>query len=1143
MNKNLTPLLNERLRQWLLLGSFSALHAAHGQTAPVVTPPPKDPEETIVLSPFVVTTSENTGYYATNTLAGTRLRTELRDLGNAISVVTKEFMDDVNAGDVSDLLVYTAGTEVGGVEGNFLGMNTNSADATSAEIYAPPQNFTRVRGLAAADITRGDYFRTSIPIDSYNTERVEIIRGSNSILFGLGSPAGIINNSLKQARLDRNRGELMFQLDQFGTTRQQLDYNAALLKGQLGLRLNLLNEDTRFKQDFTFERDRRVHLAGNWQPDFALFRNSAVLDRPTIRVHAELGELESNRPRTTPPGDAISSFFDSRKLNKRTFDPRVTGFASLAGSSTGYAAEPGRWWWHMGYVYEQHDSSTQGVTGRPYSIMWARPGPAVGTVNGVVQPSLFGSTMDVYAMGRLPADLRLQLYGADINGTRTDVSSFWKKQDILDASVFNFYEQTLEGPNKHLAEKFHDLGITLDQTFLDQTFGVQYALNVQSYGLDGFSFSSVERGDEIYIDVNTHLQDGTPNPNVGRPFFTGRFVGNRRSSDTESVVHRGTAFAQLDFLKVMKESRLARWLGQHTFSAVGEKSVTDVDYIDWSSAIADPRNANLRTTTGIGTTDRRNAQNEITTVSYLGPSLISRTSAAGANIPGLAADQLTPTTGLSASVLNPATLQWETQTSFDVLRDIPRDASLRRTDIESRALAWQGKTLDRHLVLTAGWRRDRLKSYFKQARDLDGDNMQDPTDPQYFINTAQPTSVFTGETVSTGAVAHLPRRLAEKLPLRARLSLHAAMSENFSPTGTRVDFRNAEIDAPTGETQEFGFTVSLLDEKLVARVNWFETRQDNAVSSLPINTFYLLGFEGNVMTAINRGENTSLAEVNNYLTQGGRNTSNALPSTFVLGAQQVPVANLRAALPFGLWDTAGFSVDATGVVRANGIPNFAQIEDFVSEGLEAEIVYNPLPNWRMMLNVAKQESVRTNIGRGLGELVESRWATWQTTGSVRESGGSEPARDRFRRDLYNPWITSQALSGSVAPELRKWRVNFITNYEFTAGRLKGFGVGGAARWQDKAAIGFPITRDATTGGLREDITRPYYGPTELNWDFWTSYTTKILRDKVGLKVQLNVKNALTGDETIPVLAQPDGSIAAVRIADPRRITLSTTFSF
>src|SRR5262245_32692612 len=46
-------------------------------------------EPTIVLSPFEVVAEEDSGYKATSTLAGTRLRSELKDLAASISVVTK----------------------------------------------------------------------------------------------------------------------------------------------------------------------------------------------------------------------------------------------------------------------------------------------------------------------------------------------------------------------------------------------------------------------------------------------------------------------------------------------------------------------------------------------------------------------------------------------------------------------------------------------------------------------------------------------------------------------------------------------------------------------------------------------------------------------------------------------------------------------------------------------------------------------------------------------------------------------------------------------------------------------------------------------------------------------------------------------
>ena len=74
-------------------------------------------EEIIELSPFTVSSTTDVGYTATSTLAGTRLRTDLKDLGSAISVITKEFLKDTGATDAGTLLSYTTNTEVGGGSG------------------------------------------------------------------------------------------------------------------------------------------------------------------------------------------------------------------------------------------------------------------------------------------------------------------------------------------------------------------------------------------------------------------------------------------------------------------------------------------------------------------------------------------------------------------------------------------------------------------------------------------------------------------------------------------------------------------------------------------------------------------------------------------------------------------------------------------------------------------------------------------------------------------------------------------------------------------------------------------------------------------------------------------------------------------
>ena len=189
----------------------------------------EDEEDVYTLSQFQIDESEVQGYLATSTLAGTRIKTDLKDLGSAISVVTEEFMDDVSATDAQTLLSYTLGTEVGGYQGNFAG----GSEQRQSRIYLTdervnPQRNQRIRGLGSADLTRG-FFLSDIPFDTYNTERVTVSRGPNSLLFGIGSPGGVINNATKQALHGEEFGEIGVRLDNYGSWRLSFDYNKPLI--------------------------------------------------------------------------------------------------------------------------------------------------------------------------------------------------------------------------------------------------------------------------------------------------------------------------------------------------------------------------------------------------------------------------------------------------------------------------------------------------------------------------------------------------------------------------------------------------------------------------------------------------------------------------------------------------------------------------------------------------------------------------------------------------------------------------------------------------------------------------------------------------------------------------------------------------
>src|SRR4051812_6533484 len=92
-------------KPWLRPAALVALltFACFAAAAPA---PAVNKEEPIELSPFVVSTQADTGYAATNTLDGSRLNTALRDTPGAISVFTKDFLDDIGATNMEEILRY-----------------------------------------------------------------------------------------------------------------------------------------------------------------------------------------------------------------------------------------------------------------------------------------------------------------------------------------------------------------------------------------------------------------------------------------------------------------------------------------------------------------------------------------------------------------------------------------------------------------------------------------------------------------------------------------------------------------------------------------------------------------------------------------------------------------------------------------------------------------------------------------------------------------------------------------------------------------------------------------------------------------------------------------------------------------------------
>ena len=99
-----------------ILGCLALALFPGGMFAQAVVPQPTSTptgpvgEDVTQLSPFEVVENNN-GYYAANTMSGTRVNSKIEDLGASITVVTKEQMADFAMLGIHDLFAYEANTE------------------------------------------------------------------------------------------------------------------------------------------------------------------------------------------------------------------------------------------------------------------------------------------------------------------------------------------------------------------------------------------------------------------------------------------------------------------------------------------------------------------------------------------------------------------------------------------------------------------------------------------------------------------------------------------------------------------------------------------------------------------------------------------------------------------------------------------------------------------------------------------------------------------------------------------------------------------------------------------------------------------------------------------------------------------------
>jgi len=146
----------------------------------------------------------------------------LRDVPQSITVVTERLIDDRNIDTLKEALHNTAGISFQAAEGG--------------------EEDIRLRGFSLQ--ASGDIFADGLrdpafyERDTFNYDRLEVLRGSASMLFGRGSTGGAVNQVNKQPLL-YGRNEAALTIGDNGYARATLDLNQRLGESN-ALRVNLM---------------------------------------------------------------------------------------------------------------------------------------------------------------------------------------------------------------------------------------------------------------------------------------------------------------------------------------------------------------------------------------------------------------------------------------------------------------------------------------------------------------------------------------------------------------------------------------------------------------------------------------------------------------------------------------------------------------------------------------------------------------------------------------------------------------------------------------------------------------------------------------------------------------------------------------
>lgn len=1065
-------------------------------------------DEPVMLSPFQLSSDRVHGYQTRDTLAGTRLNALLEDLGSSITVVTLQQLADTASLDLNDVFRYEASTEGTASYTQFTALRNGGVNDF---VQQDPATANRVRGLgvigssgSGINLAFGNQsINNALPVDPYNLAAIEILRGPNSNLFGLGASAGTVNLVPAFADLTHTSASAMLRVDDWGGHRESLNFNQPLLPGRLALRLATVHEEKGFTRQPASERINRLYLTLTAQPFKAT----------TVHASFERYDNRYRRPNALTPLDTTA---DWRAAGEPTWDP-TTQVVTLA---NGQQVGP--------FSVAQDNTLPSGLmTGS------ALNGRLLTFIDDhqvqLFTPARTGSLITSGTPSPLTqnSNVRFLETGTFLMRNKAALYPLFIAPAVHDKSLYDWEHVNYVAPNWG-----HDDATTysaeLEHTFLrseSHLLAGRVGWFRQDFTRDNHNFISGTDND-VYIDVNEKLLDGTPNP-----FFRRLYVEAIDAVQLLTPERSDTQSADLayQFTPSPDLPRWLSWINTQRLALHGEVNRHESVNYRYSPYVSDDH-------AWVNLADRVSGS-PIAQRFYFGDAGGGTINQAPAAIDTVAGNY--PLRWFD----NRSPGAWTDESAAVDLLPI-RNTTAKRDELRTVNAVVQSFFFDDRLVTTYGWRRDRRRERTSTAAAVDATtglvsyaNLAD-FGPWTDAQDATVRESQRGDTMTWGGV----------LKATPWLSFHYNRAESFFPqvVRQRIDLDQGNMPNPYGQGQDYGLSFRAFADRLQVRLNRFDVTEyrsrGSEAGTIGNRTFRLEG----------------RAESN-----GRRDPQSLYPFAenvvrLRLAAQGIDPptpAQLRPAVA----NYMGVTESWLNTFLDSGLaqPQTVGTTDVTSRGYELEAIYNPTPNWRIKLSASQTQAIDLAVSPELFDYWQTRLPTWTTLRAdlVPGSGDGQGARwwttvasngttpeATYQSNLLAPYLLATANVGKPRSQVREYRWAAITNYDFTTGPLANFNFGGAIRWEDKAAIGFLGQTPAGGGPIVElDPDRPVWDPARYYVDLFAGYRFRLFSDKVRGKVQLNVKDVFEGGRLQPVGVNPDGSVYAYRIVDPRQFILSASF--